>query len=296
MQKRNLKSLVAKKEDKRWYYWVNPLNYTPWRLYHTFLEEYAGCTDGVATYYYYDTVPDVQEYDMNKKASVLALPVSRAKVREFDFNKIKKHRSFSFNFNMRRPRTSNPLKFDYPIKWVLLNLRRVVRLREGRLGLRRDPKIRVFRDFDIERRLRQKQIDSQRMHIKDYAAVNQELVEIEPYVKNEEIDTVLEIPMAKKQINKGIISQRSLEKIRTILAQHVKAQNIDIEIVGVYEDFQYELYKNIRHNAKTGDILCFLDPSKRSIKNPKRPYLLIGKKRSDGRSFTVLADSDKLAL
>lgn len=296
MQERNLKALVSKKKAKPWYYWLNPLNYTPRKLYRLYLDNTVGFYDGVATYYYYDEPAEVNEFDLSDEAEVYTLPKSRAKVEEFTLKELKKRRSFSLNLQMRKPKISNPLEFNHPVKWVLLNLRRTVRIREGRLTLRKSPTIRAYKDFSVTRRLRLKSIDSKRLHLKDYIPVNQEIVEIEPYLRSEKLDTIYQLPLIKKQVNKGLISQRSLEKIRTLLAQHASVKPVDIEIVGVYENFQYELYKGIKHNAQTGNVLCFLDSNKRAVKKPKRPYLLIGKKRSSGQSFTVLADKDKLAL
>jgi len=293
MQKGNLDSL-AKDEQKRkktsWLSWLNPMRYMPQRLYDDFLNKFFGFNGKVETYFYYHFYPEVLDFPLFSAIKIKELPQSKATTAEIDLNSMKKL-SYSLDFHSRVSKIYSPLKFDYKVKWVLLNFKRLVQVKALYPTLKRMPLIKGFRNFTLKERLSQKFIPLEKFVIKNSLATKEELVEIKPYTKNLNKSDLYAMPIEKEPMNKSSISLSLLEKFKQKLSTTAKVRPAEIKVITSYENVHVELYKDLKHNTQKNTLMCYLDENKKHIKKPKSFYLVLGQRLSDKKVFTIICES-----
>lgn len=293
MQKGNLDSL-AKDEQKlkkaSWISWLNPMRYMPDRLYNDFLNSFIGFNGKVETYFYYHSFPEVVDFPLFSAIKIKELPMDKASTKEVNLNSMKKL-SYSLNFAARVSKIYSALEFDYKIKWILLNFKRLVQVKALYPTLSRIPRIKGFKNFNLKERLSRKFIEPENIIIKNSLATQEELIKISPYVQTMPKANLYAIPIEKEPMNKNFISLSLLEKFKQKLAVSAKVRPAEVKVISSYEHVHIELYKDLRHNTQKNTLMCYLDENKRHITNPKSFYLVFGQRLSDKKIFTIVCES-----
>lgn len=293
MQKGNLKSLAKdqkKTKKSSWVSWLNPMRYTPWRLYDDFLNTFFGMQGKVETYFYYHSYPEVIDFPLFSAVKVMERPKDRACVEEIDLNSMKKV-SRSLDFVPRVSKIYSALEFDYKIKWILLNFKRLVQIKALYPNLGRMPKVKGFKNFNLKERLHQRFVTSERIAIRKSLTTQEALLEMEPYIKALNKADLYAIPIEKEPMNKNFLSLSLLEKFKQKLSASAKVRPSEVKVISAYENVHIEIYKDLRHNTQQNTLMCYLDPNKTHIKNPKNFYLVFGQRLSDKKVFTIICES-----
>jgi hypothetical protein len=290
MQEGNLKtvSYQKSKEKLKWYQRANPMRYMPWVLYKNFLDSYIGFK-GIETYYYYHTYPEVIDFPLFSAIKVKELPKERAKTEAIDLKSMEKL-SYSLDLSSRTPKVQSGLEFDRKVKWIVLNFKRLVKTKAANIKLLRTPKIKTFRNFNLQSRLKSKEVAKERILIKNFVSSREELLEMTPYIDYCPKENLCAVPIEKEPMNKNFIDLQLLEKFKQKLSEIAMVRPAETKIISVYENMHLELYKDIEHNTKKNTILCYLDENKRHIRNPKNFYLIFGQRLADKKMFTIISE------
>ncbi len=293
MQKGNLKSL-AKDEKKTkknsWVKWLNPMRYMPQRLYDDFLDTFWGYKGKVETYFYYHSYPEVIDFPLFSAIKIKELPRDKAPTEEVNLSSMKKL-SYSLDFSSRISKIYSALEFDYKVKWVLLNFKRMIQTKALYPTLKRLPRIKGFQNFRLKERLSHKIIPPERFAIRKSLMTQEEVVEIKPYTKSINQSALYRIPIEKEAMNKNFLSLSLLEKFKQKLSTSAKVKPSEVKVISVYENMHIELYKDLQHNTKQNTLMCYLDENKKHIQKPKSFYLVFGQRMLDGKVFTIICES-----
>lgn len=291
MQAGNLKVFVPQKEKPSkfgWIKWLNPLRYLPSRLYKDFLKVYAGF-QGVQTYYYYDTFPEIHQLPSDCNIKTKELPRDKACVHQFDLKSAEKL-SYSLDFSAKRPQIFSGLEFGYGIKWVFLNFKRAVQLRTASVRMTKQPAVKVFCNFDLKSSLKKKFFPREDFEIENSVESVDVLLEIAPYIKSLSVEKMYSVAIEKAAMNKNFIEISLLEKFRQHLSTNAKTNSVDMKILHVYENVKVELYKDIKHHSAKNLLLCYLNEYKINVDDAKDYYLVLGQRISDGKVFTIVSE------
>lgn len=291
MQAGNLKAFVPKKEKPSrfgWLKWLNPMRYMPYNLYKDFLRIIAGF-QGVQTYYYYHTYPEVHEMPSVCSVKTKELPRDKACVSELDLKSAEKL-SYSLDFVAQRPEIISGLEFGYEVKWIFLNFKRALQLKTINVRVQKKPVFKLFKSFDLRGRLKHKFFEEEKFKIKKSVDSVDVLLEISPYIRSLTTEQMYSVAIEKPAMNKNFIEISLLEKFRQYLCANAKTKPVDMKILHVFENIKIEIYKDIKHHSAKNLLLCYLDEYKSNIKNAKDFYLVLGQRMSDGKVFTVVCE------
>ncbi len=293
MQKGNLKSLAKNKKilkKNSWLSRLNPMNYMPHVLYDRFLERFIGLKGKVETYFYYHSYPEVFDFPLVSAIKIKELPRDRAKINEIDLSSMKKL-SYSIDFTQRIIKIYSALEFDYKVKWVLLNFKRMLRIKSLYPSLGRMPRVKGFKNFNLKERISKKFIEPQKIVIKNSLATREALVEIKPYIQTFNNSNLYSMPIEKEPMNKNFLSLTLLEKFKQKLSATAKVRPSEVKVVSAYENVHIELYKDLKHNSQRNTLMCYLDENKKHIQKPKDFYLVFGQRLADKKVFTIVCES-----
>lgn len=293
MQKGNLESLAKDETQAKkasWLSWLNPMRYMPNRLYNDFLNTFIGFSGKVETYFYVHNYPEVFDFPLFSAIKIKELPRDKAPTEEIDLDSMKKL-SYSLDFAVKSFKIYSALEFDYKVKWILLNFKRLVQIKSLSTSFKKIPKTKGFKNFNLKERLTRKFIEPERIFIKNSLATREELVKIAPYIQTLSKSNLYALPIEKEPMNKGLIPLPLLEKFKQKLSVNAKVRPAEVKVISAYEHIHIELYRDLKHNTENNTLMCYLNENKKHITKPKSFYLVFGQRLSDKKIFTVICES-----
>lgn len=293
MQKGNLESFKKNNKNPKknsWFSWLNPMRYMPHVLYNDFLNEFIGFKGKVDTYFYYHIYPKVIDFPLFSAIKIKNLPRDLAKTNKIDLSSMKKL-SYSIDFTQRVVKIHSGLEFEYKVKWVLLNFKRILQIKALYPSIKRSPKVKGFKNFHLKERLSCRFIEPEKITLKNPIATQEELISIKPYIKTFKNSDLYSMPIEKEAMNKNHLSLTLLEKFKQKLSTTAKVRPSEVKVISAYENVHIELYKDLEHNSQRNTLMCYLDENKKHIQKPKNFYLVFGQRLADKKVFTIIHES-----
>lgn len=238
---------------------VKNLNNNFKKSYHKFLSTFSGFKPAL-------NKVEIDDFSVNFNEGVLETPLPALNKLSDTYVLIRK---LFFNSEVKMNTMQH---FTSLLKWKELNLQCSTALRDYPLGFSADVN----------------EINYPEIHLSEDIKMQEEIVQVLPYVRKIQAKRLFGVPFIKKPVYKSYFSKEEMKSIREKVAEQNKTGWLNIEIFEVYDKFHYNFFFSVKQIQGSKELECYPNPECRD-KTPKTvAYLIIGRKRDTGEPIKAI--------
>ncbi|OGI01700.1 MAG: hypothetical protein A2Y25_06440 [Candidatus Melainabacteria bacterium GWF2_37_15] len=162
--------------------------------------------------------------------------------------------------------------FKSLLKWNELNLYYSVVLRNYFLGFEANTNKFDYSDIHLDKNIR----------------INEEIVQVLPYVRKVNNKKLFKFPFIKRPIHKSYFSREQMKDLKEKIAAQNKTGWTNIEIFEIYDKFHYNFFSNIKQIPGGKELECLPNISTLDQFPETMFYLVIGRKRDTGEPVKAI--------
>ena len=154
----------------------------------------------------------------------------------------------------------------------------------------------TLRDYPLGFQVNTDGFDYSDIHLLTQIKINEEIVQVLPYVRKLNSKKRFNIPFIKRPIYKSYFSREQIKDLKEKIAAQNKTGWANIEIFEIYDKFHYNFFSNIKQIPGGKELECIPNISTLEQFPETMFYLIIGRKRDTGepiRSIINPADIKK---
>lgn len=127
------------------------------------------------------------------------------------------------------------------------------------------------------------------IRITEKIRIFEELISIQPYIKQAVKSAFLSIPAVKKPLYKSYFSLDEMEYFKETLARQNKTKPSNVHITNIYDKFFIELFSSIKQEPATKNLACYYNENNNPVLTDNNYYLIVGERKDNKVSIKSLA-------
>lgn len=148
-------------------------------------------------------------------------------------------------------------------------------------------------DIAVQNKAKLKIIDYNDIKIQKKLRIIEEIVQIDPYIRNWPRKNLLKIPITKKPVYKVYFSSDEIDKFKEIYAKNAKINKNLIQISLIYDKFNLDNYSSMKQNAEDQKLYCYLAEKQNELTQEDLSYLILGTRLDNKVTIKFLANLNK---
>jgi len=148
-------------------------------------------------------------------------------------------------------------------------------------------------DIAVKNKAKIEIIDYNDIKIHKKLRIIEEIIQIDPYVRNLSKKKLLKIPITKKPVYKAYFSSAEMNKFKEIYAKTAKINKEFIQISLIYDKFNLDNYSSIKQDSANQNLYCYPIEKQVELTQDNLSFLILGSRLDNKVTIKFLANLDK---